>query len=263
MARKIRKNKSGSKSVKKAVRAARKQPLIKLIKRVINRQAETKIANFQDGFEISNAGIGTNNIQPMTPYALVGLVISQGTGQGDRIGNKITMKSLIMRYTIVPLEYDNITNPIPIPQVVRMWFFSVKNSNTLLTSNPTDFIQNGDTATELSGTIIDMNRIINNDFYTYLGHRTFKIGYANYGGSGTQAAPQSFSNNDFKLYAQGTVNLTKMCPKIIKYDDTDDTPTSRLVMMLVQTVNADGSSGGSTFPRIRYNYELTMKYKDM
>lgn len=260
---KTRKNKSGSKSVKKAVRAARRQPLIKLIKRVINRQAETKIANFQDGFEISNANIGTNNIQPLTPYALVGLSIGQGTGQGDRIGNKITMRSLIMRYIIFPLEQDPITNPTPTPQLVRIWFFSQKQSNTLLGANPPRFIQNGDTAASLTGTLIDMNRIINNDEYTYLGHRTFKIGYANYGGTGTNAAAQSFSNNDYKLNHVGTINLTKMCPKIIKFDDTDNTPNSRLVMMLVQCVNADGSASGSTDLRIGYNYDLTMKYKDM
>lgn len=257
------KGKRGPKAaVKKAVAVARKQPLVKLIKKVIRRQAETKMANFQDGFEISPANIGVNNIQPLTPYALVGLSIGQGTGQGDRIGNRITVKSLVMRFIIFPLEYDILTNPNPTPQIVRIWFFSQKQSNVLLAANPPRFIQNGDTAASLTGTLIDMNRVINQDEYTYLAHRTYKIGYSNYGGTGTNVAAQSFTNNDYKLNIIGSINLTKLCPKIIKYDDTDNTPNSRLVMMLVQTVNADGSSTGSTDFKIGYNYDLTLKYND-
>lgn len=257
-----KKKPSTSRVVKKAVYKAKRQVLVKTIKSVIKRQVETKVNNFAAGFEIATGGIGSNNIQPMTPYNVLGCDIQQGTGQGDRIGNRISTKSLIMRYTILPLPYNVTSNPTPKPQLVRMWFFSQKSSNTLLATNPPNFIQNGDYSTTLSGDLLDMNRVINNDVYNYLGHRTFKVGYQNSAGTGNTPGSQYFANNDFKMFAQGSINLTKMIPKVIKYNDGDDNPNSKLVMMLIQCVNADGSGADPDRDMIRYNYQLTYKYTD-
>lgn len=262
MVKALRKKWQPKKTVKKAVAKARRQPLVKLVKRIIKRQAETKISVFQDGFDIGPGTIDANNIQPLTPYNAVGLDISQGDGQADRQGNRITVKSAVMRYTIYPAPYAATTNDTPRPQVVRMWFFSQKSSNTLLVTNPPQFIQTGNSSGTLSGTLLDLNRVLNNDEYTYLGHRTFKLGYSSYNGTGPSAANEYFNNNDFKFFHQGTINLTKWFPKIIKYNDTDDNPNSKLVMMLIQTVHADGSSADPDDKTVLYNYEITLKYMD-
>lgn len=258
----VKKRSSAKKSVKKAVARVRKQPLVKLIKNVIKRQEETKIAVYQDGFNFGGGAINASNIVPLTPFTSPYLSIVQGTGQGDRIGNRIRVKSAIFRYTLYPSPYNAVTNIIPIPQHVRLWFFSVKESNSLLASNPPNFIQNGDSSSSLTGTLTDLNRVMNNDLYTYLGHRTHKIGYAEYFGTGASAANEYFRSNDYKLNVNAQVNLTKMYPKQIKYNDTGTVPSSKLIMVLWESINADGSSPVALGLPCYINFQVTLKYTD-
>lgn len=251
--------------VKKAISKAKKHNLTTLIKKVVRRDAETKIAVYQDGFEFGSGTITASNIIPITPYGSPFLDIDQGNGQGDRAGNRIRTKSCVLRYTLYPAPYNAVSNTDPKPMHVRLWFFSVKNNQTLLASNPPNFIQNGDSSTSLTGTLTDLNRIMNNDVYTYLGHRTHKIGTQNVitNTVTSLANNQYFQNNDFKYNQQGFVNCTKMCPKQIKFNDTDNVPTTKLVMVLWECVNADGSSQGALQLPCFINFQVTFKYTDL
>ena len=76
------------------------------------------------------ASFPTYNIFPVgiEPSAIT---IPQGTGQGDRIGNRIKTKKLMFKRTLVPLPYDGTFNPVPQPVQVKMWIFYDK-------TNPTD-----------------------------------------------------------------------------------------------------------------------------
>lgn len=253
--------KTGKALVKKAIKDVKTQSLTKFIKQVVTRTEEKKVTIYQNGFTFGGGSLGSN-IFPISPYNVTGLAISQGTGQGDRIGNKIRTNSLIMRYTIFPNAYNATTNPTPIPQNIRLWFFSVKGSNTLLATNPANFIQTGDSSTTLSGTVLDLNRIVNKDLYTYLGHRTHKLGFATYTGTGGNPQFGYSANNDYELNIQGYMNLTKMCPKIIKFNDTDQNPNSTLVQCLIECVNADGTSQTSLLKPCTLNYQLSYTYTD-
>lgn len=252
------------KAVAKAVRKAKAKNLTSFVKRVISRQTEHKVAIFQQGFGIGGyfASFG-NQIAALTPYNSVGLTIAQGTGQGDRVGDRIRTVKAVLRYTIYPNAYHATINPVPTPQNVRIWFFGQKSSNTLLATNPPNFAQTGDSSTTLTGTILDLNRVVNRDVYTYYGHRTHKLGYSINQASGAATSNAQFANNDYKLNIQGYVDLTKWFPKLIKYNDTDQNPNSKLIMMLVESVNADGSAQttvGVTPANI--NYQITYTFSD-
>lgn len=253
------------KTIKKAVKKAKKQRFTRMVKQVISKQAEHKVVIFQNGFGVSgNTSQFSGQIQPLTPYNSVGLTIAQGTGQGDRIGDRIRTVRCVLRYTLYPNAYHATINPVPTPQNVRIWIFSQKSSNTLLNTNPPNFIQTGDSSTTLNGSILDLNRIMNNDVYTYYGHRTHKLGYAINQASGAATSNAQYANNDYKLNVQGYIDLTRYFPKQIKYNDTDQDPNSKLIMMLVESVNADGSAQttGGVYPA-NMNYQLSYTFTDM
>lgn len=245
----------------KAIRQAKAAHMRSFIKKVVDSRNEKKIAVYQTGFPFGGGSLGSN-IFPLTPYTGY-MTIAQGTGQGDRIGDKVRVKSAIMRYTIYPNAYNATSNPTPVPQNIRIWFFSVKNSNTLLTTNPLNFIQTGNSSTTLSGTILDLNRVMNKDLYTYHGHRTHKVGIADFVATpGSTPSYGYYSNNDYKFNIQGFINLTDMFPAVIKWNDTGTVPSSNLVQFLIECVNADGSSQTSLITPCTMNYQVTMTYTD-
>lgn len=242
----------------------RKKAEVRLVKQVVSRMAEKKVAIFQNGFGISgNTTQMASQIYPVTPYNSVGLTISQGGGQGDRQGDRIRTVRAILRYTIYPNAYHATINPVPTPQNIRIWFFGQKSSNTLLAVNPPNFAQTGDSSTTLNGSILDLNRVVNRDVYTYYGHRTHKLGYAINQATGAASSNAQFANNDYKLNIQGYVDMTRWFPKQIKYNDTDQNPNSKLIMMLVESVNADGSAQTTlgVYPA-NINYQITYHYTD-
>lgn len=251
--------------VKKAVTKAKTQRLTKFIKRVVARTEEVKHGSDTNIIGLSaytNTTNLPNMIIPVTPYAVSGISISQGTGQTDRIGNKIRTKSSWLRGCIYPRVYNATTNPQPQPQEVRVWFFSAKNTNNQLTTLP-NFLQNGNSSGAPVGTILDMTRMVNSDVYIYRGHRTFKVGFSNYGGTGAQLGSQTFNNNDFKYNVKFNINLTKMMPKVIQYNDSDDTPFSRSVFMYWETVDADGQSQAATEIQLEMSYTHSFDYTDV
>lgn len=249
---------------KKAVVKAKTQRLTKFVKKVISRQEEKKVISFTDDVDVgayTNITNIQNNIMPITPYAVTGVSIAQGVGQDQRIGNRIRTKSCWIRGVLLPNPYSATVNVIPTPQEIRVWFFSRKDSIVQPTSLPS-FLQNGSGSGSPVGTVIDMTRMINSDAYVYRGHRTYKLGFSNYGGTGTTVTQQSFTNNDFKFNVKFNINVTSMLPKQITYNDSDNTPYSKSVFMYWESVDADGSVQPATNLPSRLIYTTTFTYTD-
>lgn len=250
-----------------------KKNTVKLIKQVMTRQEEKKIDLFRTTFtQVGNSTSSvwsTNNAFPLSPYTTLGIDIAQGTGQSGRIGNKIRVVSNILRYTIYPNPYNVTNNALPQPQDFRMWFFSNKNSNVLPSTPPTQFFQGDNADQAFTGNIADLNRIVNTDLFTYLGHRTHKVGFAGFlpaGGVsvGSSSTYAGYANNDYKLNIQGYVDVTKYMPKVIKFDDGtgNNTPVSKCIFCIMETVNSDGSTMSTVTYPLQFDYQLTLKYTD-
>lgn len=249
--------------VKKAVSRAKTQRLTKFIKKVMTRTEEKKMSESSDILSLAayTSPNLPNQILPISPSDSSGIVIPQGTGQGERIGNRIRTHSCMLRGIIYPQPYDATLNPVPSPQEIRVWFFSKKFTSETPTTLP-NFFQSANSSSAPVGTLIDLTRKINTDVYTYLGHRTWKLGFQVYGGSGNTIQQQYYNNNDFKYNIKYTINLTKMIPKLIKFNDTDNQPTSKSVFMFWESVNANGFTQTTTTIPAEMQYTLDYTYTD-
>lgn len=241
-----------------------KKGVTRLIKKVVTRMEETKEANYQARQPFgssSNAFFLSANVIPLTPSATF-MTIAPGTGQGDRIGNKVKVKSLIFKGVMWPTNYDSGTNPNPKPLEIRMWFFS-NRASLAAPSSYSNFFQNGDSTQGFSGNITDLQKYINNDSYIYRGHRSFKLGAARYDGTGTSAPNQYFSNNDFKYNCKFSINCTKMVGKdYIWSDNVTANLSNKSVFVVWEAVNADGSTSASTDATAIIDWSLQLKYTD-
>ena len=266
-----RRRRRGNRRYKRARRGYRRsRPLTakavaRIAKQVVSRQAETKMVQyFSTGLDIlpSSATGFPVSIQPVSPYTGF-LEIAQGVGQGQRVGNRIKLKSLTMKGTIWPLPYNASSNPNPVPTQVVLWFFVQRTSMTTTPANLTQFLQEGDTSRGLQNNLSDLVSTVNKDVYRLFARRVFKVGYAGYGGTGTQPAFQAFANNDFKLNHNFRVNLTRHAIKTVIYSDaTSNIPRTRGIWCVAQAIAADGSAMANNIVPCKMSYELSCTYED-
>lgn len=225
----------------------------------VKNQVYTNILNV-GGYTSNQAA---NQFLPISPFT--GLIdIAQGPGDGERIGNKIRTKRLTMEYIIWPLQYNGTSNATPSPQEFKIWFFKDKVTTTAVAS-PTsiqNFFDDGNTTITPTGSIPDLARPVNKLSYTLCTSRVHKIGCATYGGTGINAASQSFANNDFKLNVRHKIDLTKYCAKIIQYDDIASIPTCPVLQCWFECMDSDGGVGVALDEALRMSYTIRYEYTD-
>jgi len=239
----------------------------KVVRREIARNVEDKNSQLfvttNRLYVPGNASFPTNNIFPVCiePTAIV---IPQGTGQGNRIGNRIKIKKFQFKGTLVPQPYDATFNPQPLPVQVKMWIFYDKKFPTDV-PNPTvsnDFFQNGSSATGFSNDLIDMWRPVNTDRYRILATKTFKLGPASNTGSGAVPTLQNLANNDFKYNVNFSFELAKHMPKVTIFEDGGIEPTTRGTYCMIQYVSATGSGMPVTSYAVESQWMLNCVYED-
>lgn len=251
------------KSAKKKTHVKQSSLLNQTVMRLINKNREVKTAQYSVAFNL-NAYTGTSwatpGVHALTPYS--GFVsIIQGTGQGDRIGNKIEIVSAKLKMTFNPLPYNATSNAIPQPQLVLGWVAKVKNSTAQPTALGT-FFQAGDASSGPNGTTIDTTRPINTDNYKLYKSFVKKVGYAAYLGTGTAPQSGNFSNNDFNLSQTVSLDLTKSIPKIIDYNDTTNLPTSDAVWLFLEAINADGTAQAAAVLSTYCQFTYSILFRD-
>lgn len=261
------------KGVRRAVRKAVSQVMNRRIRQVVSRMAEKKSITYNvNTFDPVVMRTGTAsplaNIWSMTPYTGA-YTISQGSGQGQRVGNRIRIHSAILNIDMVPNPYNASTNPYPTPCFVRIWFVTSKIvpadivPSVQVYGGTSSFFQNGSTFNGMAGTFQDLQLHVNKDSLIYRGHRTYKLGYSMFEPA-TGGAPSfgNFANNDFKFCVLAKIDLTRMLPKIWTFDDTVTNPTSTNVTMVIQPIFATGAVPSSTTTPISMKFALNITYTD-
>lgn len=248
--------------------APKRKALKRVIRKEITRAAEKKTIqafNYGRTIYVSGSANFPQNVIDLGPSS--SMVINQGTGQGSRIGNKIQTQSLKMRGTITPLCWNTTTNPNPRPLQVKMVFFYDKSDPNALPAVGTNFFQDGNSFKGFQDDLVDMWAPFNTDRYRICATRTFKLGYAAYGGTASSAANQTahqvFANNDFKYNCNFNIDLTKMYPKKVIYNDTGGSPTSRGLFVLFYFAAADGSFLTNTWEMCSAQWMQTYTYTDL
>jgi len=251
---------------KRPMRRKGGKALRRLIKRELARQVENKSVQYFNYdtrlYSVAGANFATNNIFPCGPSAI--MPITQGTGQGNRVGNSIHTKKLMLKGTLVPLAYDATFNPVPMPVQIRMVIFYDK-LDPMTVPNPTatnDFFQNGSGVKGFANDLVDMWTPVNTDKYRILTTRTFKLGNADYSGTGASATSHYFANNDFKMNANFSLNLTKYYHKALKFNDATTTPSNRNVYCMFYYELANGGASLNVGYMVGLQYMLEYTYED-
>ena len=232
------------------------------VKRTIHANIENKIAMKQETLKTVTAYIQNSNLLtlPMIPYNQ----IVQGLGQSDRISDVIKTRKCIFSFALRPQSYDAANNFIPIPQEVIIMFGKVKNAKPQQPTG-TDFaklFQFGNSNQAPQNRLLDSILPINSDYFTVYKKLVYKVGYSVNQGSGSNVASAYYANNEFKFNVVKKIDLTKFCPKTVKFNDTTAQPTNDGLWMWAFCNNADGTQNTFDAVPILMDYIIEYIYED-
>lgn len=228
------------------------------VKKAIHVQAENKIAsNYKDSnlplipYGNSTAlGITLTTIVPLQDA----LNLSQGAGQGDRIGNSIRPRSFMLRGHIIAASTENADSPI----LARMVIFKRKQDIEIPT-DLSDLFQSGNTSVAPTNLPTDMYLPLNKEDYIIYKERKFSV---------TRNDNDSFASaNGTNLIQFFKQDLTKYIPKKLTYADAAVDPTNCGIYLICLMCKADGSAfpaasvTGTT--QLQLSYSVNLIYEDL
>jgi hypothetical protein len=226
------------------------------VKSAIVRQAEKK-SSMQSG---SNIPIVTANA---TSPAFIELTpnVSQGVGQANRIGNKITVTKGEVRGHINLLPYNNTTNPSGPPVLIKMWLCRYKTANTtsIAGTNVTNgFFDTGNAITGFNGTMQDMNLFPNTDSWSVLKTKTFKLGAASGTTDQSSTLVKAFDNGPYSVpfYFEYGSHLGT-----VLFNDNNVNTTNKNLFLLMQAISATGTPSGGYF-MAEYHFASNVEFVD-
>jgi len=246
-------------------KGVKKVSIKKMIKKEIARTVENKTLQAYNIGQSIRSVIHANfpqQIIQVSPGAAL-LPISQGVGQGNRVGNVINLKKLRIKGTIVPQAYSAGVLPVPTPSQIAIYVFADKLSepNAIL-STPTDFFQAGNSTRGFANDLVDQWSQVNTDRYQVFYKKSFKVGFANYNGTGAFPDAQFYSNNDFKLNQNFSIDLMPGAIKRVKYNDASTDPICRSLYLMFVPSRADGGAYSSSETAAGVQWTLDMVYED-
>jgi len=236
--------------------------LVATIKRVMKKQAEVKSASYTNSSWAINtyAQYGTMSCTTLSPQDYV---ITQGTGQGNRIGNRISTKKCMLRMVAWPLPYSATTNPAPVPVNVVIWIGKLKNNvNLPVGADFAKFFNNGNGYVAPTSNIQDLNRPVNKEIFTIVKKFTFKLGSGSVSGTGADATRQFYDNNDYKFNMIKSLDITKLMAKTYIYNDSANPPTNSGLYMWGEALLANGTTS-SIYQYIDCSYTIDYSYTDL
>lgn len=249
------------------------------VKKLISKKAENKLvtAGFTAGLYPAAAGGNfiSNNIFPLSPHteatypAAAQVIVAQGTGDGNRVGNRISTSRVHLKGVIYPNPYNAGTNTLNAPIEAIMWIFRLKPGfadtyaqvNTIMTGS---LFKIGNSYSGITNTMTDMTLPINSDVILLKKRRVFKVGNAVQGSAAVGSTNSNlYSNNDFKLNQKFSMDITRYVNKRVAFQDTNNNSTTRTTWCVMTFVNADNSAPLLTNIPASFSYFLEYQYEDM
>lgn len=224
--------------------------------------AENKEARFAtEGLLYNYMGTApweNNNIYDVNNQ--IGTSITQGTGQGQRVGNKIRLKKYNLKYRFWPGPAN------PNNLFIKMWVLTDRQNpttqsrgsvNTAALSGP--WFNQGSSSTGMTGKVFDVMLPMDTDRWRVYKTCMWKIGVS----SNPQATVTGLGNNDFSYSGSLNINLTKYMPKIIRFRDTETTVQSKQLFVVFQVVKADNTIDPTDVGHISFSRVVEMKWEDV
>lgn len=233
------------------------------VNRMINREVEDKVF-YQFPFDPVSI---SNVLPPLAPFFNnLNYQVLQGTGQGDRVGNKVTHKAGTLKCSLNVRPYNALSNSRQIPQLVTLVVFKIRGYQTGVNPTYANFFskmfQLGNTSQPLTNTPIDHIRPFNKDIMDVKAVRRFKMGMSERVDNSPAAGAYIAPNNDFDVQKFVSINLTKFYKKTQIFNDgiaPNDAQNDNLFFM-VYCCPMDGSAYTST--PIDLTWDLQLKYQD-
>jgi len=258
--------------------------LVKLIKQVINRGAETKEVawyggplnggTFADAAYVNHNPLITSNA---TDILRLIPKIAPGTSDNQRIGEKVRPMSLIVNGSVRLSDgtINGVTAEFRDDVVVVMYVLQhigLKDYTNLTTSN--NFLQllrtgENDT-TAFNGTVTASQMPVEDAYYRLLSKKRIRLRYAGaIPGSATGVPTNAVVSvaNAHSYYADFNFNLSKHLPKQFKYPElsaaagTLNDPTNSSIFMCLGFYNMDGQPSLTQLVAVQYTARL--KFKDI
>lgn len=271
---------AGRAVVKRAVRKARTKIFNKRVLRAVSRTAETKVVNWRVPTVNVNPptqGSFANTVYVISPSnatygGIPAVAINQGTGQGERVGNKISPVSFMFKGVVRPYTaYDAAVNANPGPMYVVLWVVSLQKHltddlPTLESVIDNSFYQTGNTSTGITGQLIDLTQSVNTQHITVHKRKVMKIGYGNYisafAVNSANNVAQQFNNNDFSLSRMFAMRL-KMQKTLMFNDATANPVNMRRWWFFAVPYRVDGNVFANGSTPLVLDFSVDMKFKDL
>lgn len=265
------------KQVKNLVEKQRVKNIKKIVKTVMKNKSELKIAQqiaLADNINVSGTGLlydGVTNLRgwcsgPSNPSGIIP-AIANGTGEGQKIGNKVSPKNLMLKYFLQALPTTDSsftggnTNPFKgTPFRVRVLVF--RHKFAIDDFSQTNILQQGNTTTSFGSGIDNFFRPYNKDEYTIVYSKTIKMAACKHvsGATGATITTENTPLGATSFYS-GKVKLP--LPKVLRYNDGADVATNQGYFLAVCYCNEDSSADSpGTYRRVMLNAETSLTYYD-
>lgn len=257
-----------------AVEQVRVKNIKKIVKSVMKKTNELKFAmqNFiADKVEITGVGLnynGTSQLNgwcsgPSNGYGILP-AIPQGSGEGERIGVKVSPKSCFLRYSLLAKSTTDSTaviNDNPFKGIgFRVRVIVFKHKYAIDDFSQANICNVGQGNASLTADLDTYFRPYNKDEYTIVYSRTHKMSACRHI-TGTGYTTENVQNGS-QSFAIGKVPIP--LPKLLRYNDTIVTnyPTNINYFMAVAIVNEDGSTITTSQKRVTMSAESGIYFYD-
>jgi len=221
------------------------------IENVLVRKAETKQPNISP-LQYTFNGNGTNNSIMSSPVDITSVIssMSQGTANGQRIGNDINVTKALLNINMTASSGQ------ALPYLVTIFVGYVKGSRTTSpsASNLASILDLGGSTSGYTGMTQDLLLKLNTDKFSCI-RKNYKIGLS---------APSSglgYQNNDFPVFQNIKIPIKALLGKI-QYNSDSSSGINRPVYMWAQFTAVNSLPQAiSVAPTIFYY--LDVEYKDM
>lgn len=212
------------------------------VKRSLTAMAEKKRFVLYAANQTIRTGAGA--VLPFT--AFISPEISQGGGDGQRIGNKVKVVKQNINLMVNLLPYNATTNPLPAPVWIRVLLLGSRkiNTNNIASTDIATNLFNVTSGTvALQGTPLDLCFSINPESWHVYHDEVFKLGVTSATSTGPTSTGAYLDNSDMSRAL--SINVKNIGTHL--YQDTSPVPTNKNTYLVIQAVSADGQAGGSYF----------------
>lgn len=239
------------------------------VKSAISREIETKYAQVNVYNQQVTTGMGLNSTSTpllgLNPTATLIPSITNGTGESDRIGNKIHCKGIYVKYSLRAIDVTSggsNDNPFR-PFLARVVIYSKKLNKE--DKNNVGILNNGSSSTNFGSAPETWLEPYNTDVFTIHYSKQFKMVPAKRATG--QTAPNQWAQDavseGHKSFILKRAKL-KNIPKVFLYNDAASaTPQNVACYMAVCVCNEDGTGNNVvTDQRLMVNADAQIYYKD-